>query len=43
MELYDEIIRNTKEYLSAYTPRCYPYDEKKCWEEVTVNLSITHV
>ena len=33
MELYDEIIRNTREYLSAYTPRCYPYDEKKCWEE----------
>ncbi|GAA0806595.1 hypothetical protein GCM10008910_45140 [Faecalicatena orotica] len=33
MELYDEIIRNTREYLSAYTPRCYPYDEKQCWEE----------
>ena len=33
MELYDAIIRRTREYLSAYSPRRYPYDAKKCWKE----------
>ena len=33
MELFDAIIRRTREYLSAYSPRRYPYDAKKCWKE----------
>ena len=33
MELYDGMIQRTREYLSAYTPRRYPYDERKCWRE----------
>lgn len=33
MELYDGMIQKTREYLSADTPRIYPYDERKCWGE----------
>lgn len=33
MDLYDGMIKETREYLSAYTVQRYPYDEAKCWGE----------
>lgn len=33
MELYDAIIRRTREYLSACSLRRYPYDVENCWKE----------
>ena len=40
MELYDGMIQRTREYLSAYTPRRYPYDERKCWNETAAGEMI---
>ena len=40
MDIYDAIIQRTREYLSAYNPRRYPYDATKCWKETAAGEMI---